>query len=606
MPRVIPGTSRSGANSSERRVYNAFEGIMDRPDWIVFHSLPIRQHIGKEMGEADFVVVVPGKGIVVIETKSPKQVDCVDGVWTLDRTPQPHKNPFTQVDGALGSIRAYLRREGAISGDEPFARLVWFTSIGRHHFSGRAPSDLSFFEWELAWADDVSHPARAIERVLEKHAAWHSEHLDWAETPESLTQERTQGIVSAMLRDFSIEADLRDVLRETRQLEAEIMAEQRFALELVQSNRAVYFDGPAGCGKSYLLSRAAFDSVQRGERTLMTCWNIEIAKRHRAKLTIQGPLAVMDLGTVMLKAAGLAEHPEGATGAWYQEELPKLALAKLEEEKRAASDGSVGSDAGAGARGSKPAPPRTPGPPGGRWAQVGGYQNVVVDEFQDIAGNPLLMDVVLALVAPGGHLMFAGDKHQQIMRPVAEQVDPFSVAKIRIPDLVHAQIRRNCRQAPALVRGAQDILGKRLGFHSYRLPQNTPGGAERIEVAKGGEVAALAKTLRQLTKEFGNAGVVVLSPHAKQSLAARVVSGELDESGARTEDLRWLRSNLGSGEGLVRYSSISKLKGIETDAVVVTDAGTEAAEWAAEHDLNWEDLLYVALSRAKYRAVVLG
>lgn len=487
MPRMIPSTSRSGANSSERRVYNAFEGIVDRPDWTVIHSLPIRQHIGKEMGEADFVVVVPGKGIVVIETKSPKQVDYVDGVWTLDRTPQPHKDPFTQVDGALGSIRAYLRREGAITGNEPFARLVWFTSIGRHHFGGRAPSDLSFFEWELAWADDVSHPARTIERVLENHAAWHSEHLDWSETPEYLTQERTQGIVSAMLRDFSIEADLRDVLRETRQLEAEIMAEQRFALELVQSNRAVYFDGPAGCGKSYLLSRAAFDAVQRGERTLLTCWNIEMAKRHRAELTVQGPLAVMDLGTVMLKAAGLSEHPDDATGAWYQEELPKLALAKLEEEKRKSAGATAGAGAGTEAPSGKPAPPRMPGPPGGRRPQIGGYQNVVVDEFQDIAGNPLLMDVVLNLAALGGHLMFAGDKHQQIMRPVAEQVDPFAVAKVRMPDLVHAQIRRNCRQAPALVRGSQEILGRRLGFNSYRLPINTlvePSGLKLRQAVK--------------------------------------------------------------------------------------------------------------------------
>ncbi len=56
----------------------------------------------------------------------------------------------------------------------------------------------------------------------------------------------------------------------------------------------------------------------------------------------------------------------------------------------------------------------------------------------------------------------------------------------------------------------------------------------------------------------------------------------------------------------MRYVSISKLKGIETGAVVVTEAGTAAAEWAAEHGLSWEDLLYVALSRAKHRAVVLG
>lgn len=99
--------------------------------------------------------------------------------------------------------------------------------------------------------------------------------------------------------------------------------------------------------------------------------------------------------------------------------------------------------------------------------------------------------------------------------------------------------------------------------------------------------------------------MVVLSPHAKRSLAARVISGELDESSAHAEDLRWLRSNLASGEGSVRYGSISKLKGIEADAVIVTDAGAEALEWAAEHGLSWDDLLYAALSRARYRAVTI-
>ena len=37
----------------------------------------------------------------------------------------------------------------------------------------------------------------------------------------------------------------------------------------------------------------------------------------------------------------------------------------------------------------------------------------------------------------------------------------------------------------------------------------------------------------------------------------------------------------------------------------VTDAGTAAVERATEHGLGWDDLLPVALSRAKYRAVAL-
>jgi hypothetical protein len=74
---------------------------------------------------------------------------------------------------------------------------------------------------------------------------------------------------------------------------------------------------------------------------------------------------------------------------------------------------------------------------------------------------------------------------------------------------------------------------------------------------------------------------------------------------AHASDLRWLRGVLGSGREQVQFGSISKLKGIETAAVVVTDVGDDGRAWAAKHDLDWDDLLYVALSRAKYRAVVL-
>lgn len=97
---------------------------------------------------------------------------------------------------------------------------------------------------------------------------------------------------------------------------------------------------------------------------------------------------------------------------------------------------------------------------------------------------------------------------------------------------------------------------------------------------------------------------MVVSPHAKRTLAVRVVSGEVDESATHTGDLRWLPANLGSDEGLVRYGSSSKIKGIEPDAVVVMNAGSSAASWANKHNLNLKDMLYVALSRITYLTVV--
>lgn len=39
MVRMIPPVPREGANSSEKKIFTALEGIPDRDDWVVIHSL---------------------------------------------------------------------------------------------------------------------------------------------------------------------------------------------------------------------------------------------------------------------------------------------------------------------------------------------------------------------------------------------------------------------------------------------------------------------------------------------------------------------------------------------------------------------------------------
>ena len=51
--------------------------------------------------------------------------------------------------------------------------------------------------------------------------------------------------------------------------------------------------------------------------------------------------------------------------------------------------------------------------------------------------------------------------------------------------------------------------------------------------------------------------------------------------------------------------SVFKFKGLDTDAVVLTDIGATSREFAAEQDLAFTELLYVAITRAKYRCIVL-
>ena len=103
-------------------------------------------------------------------------------------------------------------------------------------------------------------------------------------------------------------------------------------------------------------------------------------------------LEVHDLNSLMLSVCGLAANPADADNEWFQTTLPELAIEKLAE---------------------KP--------------YLGGFEAICVDEFQDIAGNPRLLKVVIALAE----------------------------ARALVPDIVHLRLRTNCRTAPGLSMALQ-------------------------------------------------------------------------------------------------------------------------------------------------------
>lgn len=101
------------------------------------------------------------------------------------------------------SIRRHLNNLDLLRGDEPMARLVWFTSIGRYQFENKTPGDLQFFEWELGWSEDLAKPAWLIEKTLDEHNAWYSSVDDVANDPAAFTAEHANEIAEALIADFS-------------------------------------------------------------------------------------------------------------------------------------------------------------------------------------------------------------------------------------------------------------------------------------------------------------------------------------------------------------------------------------------------------------------
>lgn len=572
MVRMIPPYARDGANLSEQRIFDALEGIQGHDDWIAIHSLSIGRHASAFAGEADFVIVVPGRGILVIEAKAPQFVEYTAGDWYLDRTPSAHKDPLKQLDGVRRSIRGHLKNLDLLRGDEPIARLVWFTSLGRYQFENKTPGDLQFFEWELGWKDDLAKPAWLIEKTLDEYSRWYATVDEVTNDPASFTADHADAIVRALVGDFTAKETEAERRADRRAIENKLLASQQIVLELIETNEHVYFDGPAGTGKSYLIVNSAKRFNSEGRKTLVACWNVLMAEQLQAFVGGLPNVEVTDLNALMLRLAGLPTNPAQADHAWYTRELPELALAALRE---------------------KP--------------HLGDYEAICVDEFQDVAGNPLMLDLLTELAgtksATGTRLVFAGDSRQQIMRRSDERVNAYTIARERIADLVHVRVRRNCRSAPGLVSGVEQVLRQQIGYAGHRVAKSTPGGLEVVPISGDREGAALASALKKLLVDHSPEDIVILSPFAaKRSLVGRLLARP-EQSGEE----RWLRKQL-QGEGMpgrVRWRSIFKFKGLDADAVIITDLTEDAKEFVDAEGLDWQDLLYVGLTRAKYRCVVL-
>jgi hypothetical protein len=577
MVRMIPAEYSKSTNFGEKQVFDAFNGVHASEDWIILHGLDLAHNEVALEGESDFVVMVPGAGIVVIEVKNAKSIRYENGEWQLEGVPKARKNPLDQVKNARRAIRGFVQGVDEID-DVPIATLLWFPRIGRYdldaHRGGgsldRGGEAMSFYEWEMAWGVDLDKPTQLVEKVLSNFMRDYGERDNVAFVPAQFTAERATAWAEHLVGSLHAEQSPDDRRRERHKASQAVLAEQLTHLDLVDTNEHIYFDGSAGTGKSFLLSESAKRLARRGKRVLVTCWNFMMADELSKYANVPN-VVVKDLNTVMLDIIG-RNNPKDAGSQWYQVELPNLALEYLEKRPELAE-----------------------------------YDAICVDEFQDVAGSTPLLQVIFGLVKGGStrksSIVLAGDKNQQIMR-AGKPVDPFETAKYMVPDLVRVRLRTNIRNAGALGRQIKHVTGMPDGDEVFMLDGEIDGSLA-VHAAKDdrAQASALRKTLERLLTEFAPDEIRILSPFGTRSLAHK-----LTFQPGESADERWLKQHLrqkGGSTG-IRWRSIAKFKGLESDVVIITDVNEDAEAFARESGKSLRELLYVGMSRARYHVVLIG
>lgn len=550
MSQMVPADIDVGAPLGERDAFVALRDAPGTEEWVVFHSLHIGRHTSQFEGEADFVVLAPGLGILVIEVKSHLRIQTDNaGRWKLGNDEWTTRSPFTQASGEYHSIIDFLRRRNLNPVAFPAGYAVWFTSVAKQNI----PPAIGWHDWAVLDASDVGNAASAVRRVLTAiDADTTAKKSGYRHAEGAPSREQVERVRAALVPDFV--AEIKPAER-ARRRDAELTrftTDQLALLDCVGRIQQVIVEGPAGTGKTFIAEEATRRHAAKGERVLLVMFNRLLETHLQTRLDGVENATVVRLHAEMERIAGVQSPAEGGAD-WYTTELPLLALEK-------ATDGAF-------------VPP---------------YDYLVIDEAQDVASDANLdfLDALLIGGLDGGRMLILGDfSNQNIFQ---SRIDSAALFSRRIPHAAPLDLDTNCRNRRAIGAWAESASGRTGLCKTFRRSDENAGSVTvELFMSKDHEVALLDAAVRQLRAEgFGVKDIVILAPFR-------------DSAAKRASESRGV-SQLGSGirdTSYVRWGTIHEFKGMEAPAVILTDVAGSSE--------RLPDLIYAGATRATDRLHVL-
>jgi hypothetical protein len=545
------------ANAWEREVYRELKRQLP-PDWIVMTNVTwSKEQVNEDPhssgyvrdGEADFVVLVPALGFVVLEVKGSREVVIAeDGCW-YRREPRSGRlilieprSPPNQASAAMHELKKAICQRAGHGSRFPglFGYLVVYPQ-GRLSTPPPPLHDPS----TLVTSSEMQDLTRRIRTCLTKRG---SEEVGERFTPAVMAQ----ACDVLTNRPFEIvRADLGQDMEEDS-LGIELLTrQQQAALTGIFALPRVAVTGPAGSGKTLLAIWRLAALVEEGRDAVYLCYNKKLAEHLRAANPgLADNIHGVDkwLRDILLEAGVPAArlHPSPGQNDFFDQNLPNLVL---EHAHRI------------------PASSR--------------MDAIIIDEGQDF-GEPRLIAVQDLLRDPDSstYLYFADEAQDIYSRATAASVGA---------EVLFA-LHHNCRNT---VR----INGTANRFASHQVP-SLPGMPEGVSTSlvRVQSTEGMVNKAWELARDFsqGNGSVAILSPRRlENSVMNRARRGHGLEL---SQDLGAL-----SDPGKVYFSTIKSFKGIEAASIILVEA-----ENPLTSDVLNQHELYVACTRARLRLAIIS
>lgn len=556
MARMLPDVDPTQLeHTSEEPVYVALRDQLGA-NYVVLHSYPWLRPWREDAlaeGEADFVVVHPERGVLVLEVKGGDVLH--DGYrWFRDSASgrKEFKDPFRQAQRNMHALLDIIReRSGGRVRREDFAHgyAVVFPHLD---YTGAPP----------AHADKAIIISRrhlpAMDHAIETaYAAWTS-----GARQLSADQYRTL-LNDCLMPKFRLFRPVGpDISKAADQL-LELTETQAQVFQGLYVQDRVLVEGVAGSGKTFLALHRALAFAREGKRTLFVCYNKELAAWLRGQVESDPSTAIFRerivvthfhaLAAKLAADAGIAFEPAAGgpkSDAFWNDEVPDLmeqAVLCLDLEGRATV-----------------------------------FDAIVVDEAQDFCLGWWYALTQSLLSRPDGPLYAFLDPNQSLRGEVQwPEVEFDARFKLTI----------NCRNTRKIAAASASVLA--LTPHIF--PRAPVGGALRV-LRAGSERQQKGLILQELRSLLGREDVApnqiaVIGPAAKENGSLADLA-DVDGVPLVISAEEW---RLGGG---VLVTTARSFKGLEAEVVLLYDLGGFSRLFRRED-------LYVSCTRAKVLLIAI-
>jgi hypothetical protein len=546
IPEVVPDDI---AHDSERVVYEALRGLPT--GFVVLHSFPwlrpLRDLAGEPLreGEADFVILHPERGMLVLEVKGGKP-ELNGRTWSRggkelrDPFDQARRSRYALLEAIEERTRRRIHRGLFTHGDV----VVFPHSM----FVGSLP--VNGDPRILVGAPEVAMLPGRVEEAFRA----------WSRSETRLAPRQFADLLDALMPKLRLMRCAGAEVSAEHHRIVQITLDQRATMLGLVENDRVLVEGTAGSGKTLLALEFAMTLASRGERVLFLCYNRHLCSwlHEQAKYDPRAHQvgALLEIATFHACARRLAQRahvafdvPSVGEQAFWDDEVPLIMEQALEVL-------------------------RTRG-------QQEAFDAIVVDEAQDFAADWWVTIGSLSRGGQAGRLYVFLDRNQSLRGAV-------KLPPVALPS--RFALMTNCRNTKAIARS-----GASLAQIEVRLLPGSPSGedpAVRRAPSPAAEAGLVLAELRQLLQQAIKPQQIALigpASHAKGSLARHV---EVDGVPLIDDPIDWRR---GAG---VLVSTARAFKGLEADVVI-------AYGLSGFGPLFTRTDLYVAWTRARHRLILI-